>query len=124
MTQSSGAWLNRSVRFLAVLPWSGLLAFYFFVVAWRVGVGFWPSYGVPDAGAFRGSAVIPDVFVFCVLVAGVLSILVSAPAGIASIFFPRFRSVRGTALLSMLGWVLLVFFIQLDPGRFFDWYMD
>jgi hypothetical protein len=53
--------LDRMGMVLAGLPVYALLAFYAFVAAWRVQLGLWPRYGHPDAGAFRGTALVSDV---------------------------------------------------------------
>ena len=42
------------IRFPVLLPGFALLAFYCFVVYFRLKQGFWPYYGAPDAGALFG----------------------------------------------------------------------
>lgn len=109
---------------VAALPAFALLAFYAFVAAWRLWLGYWPRYGDPDAGALHGAPIVSDIGVFVLLIVGLASALAAAPAGVASIASARCRWPRKPVALWAVAWGILVLLIWADPGAFFDWDMD
>ena len=108
---------------IAAHPFGALLVFYGYVVAFRLGLGHWPSYGKPDAGAFQGPLVIVDVAVGLVLLLTALSPVFLLPWVLAALF-PSGTHIRGPAAIYTCAWLLWASSCASDPGRFYQWWID
>jgi hypothetical protein len=109
---------------LPALPVVALLVFYFFVLAARLVVGGWPSYGNPDNGTVPGLLLL-DVSVFVALATTLFSpalLLFLLPwLGSTTSDGSHARRSCGIFALAYAVWFLTLW---LDPGRFLNWYMD
>ena len=100
-----------------------MVVFYSLVVATRVSIGHWPTYGNPDAGT-------PDVpfspVHLVVLCLAALSILFGPVAAAILLINRPTKSAWPNSYLvaSIVTLVIGALTVYLDPGGYVDWFLD
>jgi hypothetical protein len=87
----------------------------------RLTLGYWPSYNRPDPKDV--SALILDVPVFPLLLLSPLAVVVSAIISFRDWYCGRNAWSR-VAFAAVGSFLVLVVWLRLDPGGFFEWWID
>jgi hypothetical protein len=121
---ASALLLGRMRCVLSGLPLVSLLLLYVFVLAVRLVVGHWPSYGNPDPSTVSVLLIL-DIAVFIVLATTFFSatLLLFLLPWLAETSSDGSRARRscGVFAVSYAAWFVTLW---LDPGRFLNWYLD
>ena len=114
---------NRLTMAFGAIPALAILLFYAFVIAVRLVIGHWPTYGNPDPAQLPGSLLPFDVAVTLLLIAVGVGPVLLIPA-VAAAWRQRFRWLLVPIAAYLASWFILVALAYLDPGGFFDWFAD
>ena len=87
----------------------------------RLRLGYWPSYNRPDPSEI--SLLILDVPVFPLLLASPLAVLLSLVLALRWWYVGR-SDWKPTGLVAVASFLILVAWLWLDPGGFFEWWAD
>jgi hypothetical protein len=106
---------------LASVPLWPILWLLAFAGLARVELGYWPSYDHPDPSSLKWPWSILDIGVLPLLVLAPLAVLGSLAASVHAWYVSRWD---WRLLLTAACFVVLLAWLQFDPGGFFAWWLD
>lgn len=110
--------VTAMIKFIKYLPLVSLLSFIVFLLVIRVTYGYWPYYGHPDAGNFKGFFLYLDIFVFCLVLMAIFSLPIEL------FFHYKNRVQNSPQKIYYIAYLSLILFIYFDFWGFVDWFLD